>query len=41
MQKRFVGMEDELIFIEQCEQELYLFPTKYTKDKLAMNQTCP
>jgi hypothetical protein len=34
-------MEDELMFIEWWKQEFDLFPTKYTKDKLAMNQTCP
>jgi hypothetical protein len=34
-------MEDELMFIERWEQKYHLFPTKYTKDKLAMNQTCP
>jgi hypothetical protein len=37
---RFVGMEDELMFIEWWEQKYHLFPTKYIKDKLAMNQTC-
>jgi len=31
LQQRFVGMEDELMFIEQWQQESDLFPTKYTK----------